>query len=261
MAEPSLKVIVHGSSGRMGREVIRAIGDVETAVVVGTVSRSGDAREGIPHSTELAPLLAAVEPDVIVDFTSRDAALPAARISLEHMVCFVTGTSGLTPDDQVEIDGLARVADVGAFIGPNFSLGAIVLQRLASLASKHFDSVDIVEKHHAGKADAPSGSALATARAMAEARAGLRFVRAEPVVTNLAGTHGGELGGATIHSVRLPGLMAHQEIIFGGSGETLTLRHDTIDRACYMPGVLLAINKVPRTVGLTYGLESFLGFD
>ncbi len=261
MADPSLKVVVHGSSGRMGREVIRAIGEDDTVVVVGAVSRSGDAQGEIPHSTELAPLLEAVEPDVVVDFTSREAALPAARVSLEHMACFVTGTSGLTLDDQVEIDGLARDADVGAFIGPNFSLGAVVLLRLAALASKHFDSVDIIEKHHSGKADAPSGSSLATARAMAEARAGLPFERTQPVVTNFEGTRGGEIGGATIHSVRLPGLMAHQEVIFGGPGETLTLRHDTIDRACYMPGVLLAINKVPGTVGLTYGLESFLGFD
>ena len=260
MAEP-LKVVVHGSSGRMGREVLRATGEDDGVVVVGTVSRSDAGSTGAPHSTELAPLLERTEPDVVVDFTSRDASLSAARASLAQMVCFVTGTSGLTPADQAEIDRLARAADVGAFIGPNFSLGGTVLVRLAALASRHFNFVDIIEKHHPEKSDAPSGSALATARAMEQAREGAPFDRAESQVTNLEGTRGGQLGGATIHSVRLPGLMAHQEVIFGGVGETLTLRHDTTDRASYIPGVLLAIKRVPGTVGLTYGLESFLELD
>ena len=198
---------------------------------------------------------------MVVDFSNREAALGAARDTLTRSACFVTGTSGLTPDDVTEIDGMARVAETGAFIGPNFSLGATVLLRLAAIASRHFESVEIIEKHHAGKADAPSGSALATARAMAEARGGSPFTRAEPPVTNLDGTRGGELGGATIHAVRLPGLMAHQEVVFGSPGETLTLRHDTIDRACYMPGVIAAIKGVAGAIGLVYGLESLLALE
>jgi 4-hydroxy-tetrahydrodipicolinate reductase len=260
MAEP-LKVIVHGSTGRMGREVVRAIGETDGISVVGTVSRSETGSDGVPHATTLTRLIEAVEPDIVVDFTSKNASIEAARVSLARSVCFVTGTSGLTTADHAEMDQLARVADVGAFIGPNFSLGATILLRMAALASRHFDSVEIIEKHHVAKVDAPSGSALATARAMATARNGTPFSRTDPTVTSLDGTRGGELAGAAIHSVRLPGLMAHQEVIFGGPGETLTLRHDTIDRACYMPGVILAIERVPRTVGLTYGLESFLGID
>ncbi len=261
MADSVLNVVVQGATGRMGREVIRAIGDAEGLHLSGTVSRTRASDTGVPHRIDLAEILEETKPDVVVDFTNRDAALLAAKTSLTKSACFVTGTSGLTPDDLTEIDRVARTAGLGAFVGPNFSLGATVLLRLATIASRHFDSAEIIERHHAGKIDAPSGSALATARAMSEARGGSPFIRAEPSVTNLDGTRGGEVAGATVHAVRLPGLMAHQEVIFGGLGETLTLRHDTIDRACYMPGVMLAVRRVVGTVGLTYGLESLLELD
>ena len=263
MADGPLRVVVHGATGRMGREVVRAVGDDDELSLAGMVSRSAPPVPvaGVPHGTDLGRLLDETGPGVVVDFSNRDAALAAARESLGRSAPFVTGTSGLTPEDAAEIDGMARAAGTGAFIGPNFSLGATVLLRLAAMASRHFESVEIIERHHAGKADAPSGSALATARAMAEARGGVPFAHAEPPVANLEGTRGGELGGVAIHAVRLPGLMAHQEVVFGGPGETLTLRHDTIDRACYMPGVMLAVKAVAGVTGLVQGLESLLGLE
>lgn len=263
MADP-VRVVVHGATGKMGREVLAALAEEADMVLVGAVGRSAtlaDTAEPIPHSQDLDALLADVQADVVIDFTSRDAALDAAKVCGARRVHFVTGTSGLSPDDVAEMGRQATEAGVGVFIGPNFSLGAVVLGHLAEQAAKHFDYAEILEMHHSGKADAPSGSALATARGLLDARDDRPFTHPNPSVESLPGTRGGELGGVGIHSIRMPGLMAHEQVIFGGAGETLTLRHDTINRACYMPGVMLAVRKVVDTVGLTYGLRVLLGLE
>jgi 4-hydroxy-tetrahydrodipicolinate reductase len=195
---------------------------------------------------------------VVVDFSMAEAAMNVARLAVQRKINLVIGTTGLSPDALSEMDRLARAHEVGIIVAPNFALGAVVMVHLAKVAARHFDYAEIMEMHHEQKLDAPSGTALSTARAMAEAR-GKPFVHPGTEKASLKGTRGGELEGISIHSVRLPGLMAHQEIIFGTSGQTLTIRHDTINRECYMPGVILAMKKVVELKGLTYGLEKILG--
>lgn len=265
----AVNIIVHGATGKMGREVMAAVAGEPDMKLAGAVARTEHAEQlslpngagSVPYTRNLDALLSNVHADVVIDFSSRSAALVAAQTCAAHRVHLVTGTSGLSPDDVSEMDRRAQEAGVGIMIGPNFSLGATLLAHLAERAAKHFDYVEIIERHHAGKADAPSGSALATARRLLDARDGKSFTHPEPHIESLPGTRGGDLGGVAIHSVRMPGLMAHEEIIFGGVGETLTLRHDTINRECYMPGVLLAARRVRGTVGLTYGLGALLGLD
>jgi 4-hydroxy-tetrahydrodipicolinate reductase len=167
----------------------------------------------------------------------------------------VIGTTGLTKEDLNEIDRLATAHKVGAVVAPNFALGAVLMIHLAKIAAKYLDYAEIIELHHHLKADAPSGTALATARAMAVAR-GKPFLQPTGKATE---SRGQQVEGATIHSVRLPGLMAHQEVILGGPGQTVSIRHDTINRECYMPGVMLAIKEVVKHRGLIYGLDTLLG--
>jgi len=183
--------------------------------------------------------------------------MPAVRLSAERGVNLVTGTSGLAADDIKEIDRLAKAKGVGVAVVPNFALGAVLMTHLAKIAGKYFDFAEIIELHHHLKADAPSGTALATARAMAKAK-GKPFSTPEGKAT--AG-RGEQVEGISIHSVRLPGLLAHQEVLLGGAGQTLKIRHDTIGRECYMPGVMLAIRGVVKRKGLVYGLETLLGLE
>lgn len=263
---PPIRVVVHGASGRMGREVLSALCKAPDLEPAGAVSRS--ATEGylslpdgsglIPYSADLEGLLPRVRPHVVVDFTVASAALQAARTAAGHRVHFVTGASGLPSETFEEMDRLARQAGVGMVAAPNFALGAVILMYLARMAAPYFDYAEIVELHHEAKLDAPSGTALATARAMAEAR-GRPFTQARTETVTLPHTRGGSERGIPIHSLRLPGLMAHQEVILGAPGQTLTLRHDTINRECYMPGVVLAIQKVGQVQGLVVGLEPLLG--
>lgn len=262
----AIEVVVHGALGRMGSEVLNTLCREEGLRAVGAVDLQAkgdlltlpDGSGDIPISTDLEAILLRCRPDVMVDFTVRDAAMPAVRVAAKRGVNLVIGTSGLSAEDIDEIKGLCQNSDIGAIIAPNFSLGALVMTHLARLAARYFDSAEIIEKHHDRKADAPSGTALATARFMAEAR-GRRFRYPALQKETLAGTRGGEIEGIAIHSVRLPGLLAHQEVIFGAPGQTLTIRHDSISRESFMPGVVMAIKEVVRAKGIIYGLESLLG--
>lgn len=249
-----IDVAVHGSTGRMGRVLLNAIDRADDLRLIATASRStaialnetgDDARL---HDTVEA-MLASERPDVVVDFSTRDAVLPLARGAARSGIDFVTGTSGLSPENLEELRAIAADHNIGVMVGPNFSLGAVALERVAREAGRHFDHAEIIEMHHAGKADAPSGSAMATARAMVEARDGRAFTNAQPRVVNVDDVRGGDVGGVAIHSVRMPGLMAHQQVLLGGPGETLTLRHDVIARESYMPGVLLAIREIRNRPG------------
>lgn len=262
----AISVVVHGAAGRMGTEVLDALcrdPELEAVGAVDVRAREGSLRlpDGsgeIPYSTELETILSRCQPDVMVDFTIRDSTMSAVRLATRHGVNLVIGTTGLSSEDIDEIDRLCTDRAVGAIIAPNFSLGAVLMLHLAKLAARYFDFAEIVERHHEKKVDAPSGTALATARAMLEAR-GKPF--AYPVVQteSLAGTRGGQTGGIGIHSVRLPGLMAHQEVVFGAPGQTLTIRHDVIGRESFMPGVVMAIKEVVKFKGVAYGLERTLG--
>ena len=261
-----IRVVVHGAAGRMGREVLNALCCDPELEAVGAVDLKAerdhlslpDGSGEIPFATELGAILSRSRPDVMVDFTVAEATMPAAQLAIKEGVNLVIGTTGLSPSDVDEIDRLCREGDVGAVVAPNFSLGAVLMIHLAKLAARYFDYAEVIEMHHEGKLDAPSGTALATARAMAEAR-GKPFHCPEPEKESLSGTRGGQIEGISVHSVRLPGLLAHQEVILGATGQTLTIRHDSISRESFMPGVIMAIKRVVNIKGLVYGLESLLG--
>jgi 4-hydroxy-tetrahydrodipicolinate reductase len=210
----------------------------------------------VPFSSDLSYILTKCRPEVLVDFTIAQATMPAVRIAARQGVNLVIGTTGLTADDINEIDRLTKTHGIGAVVAPNFALGAVLMVHLAKIAAKYFDYAEIIELHHHQKADAPSGTALATARAMAAAR-GKPFL--QPSKLGKTPSRGEEVEGVNIHSVRLPGLLAHQEVLLGGAGQTLSIRHDTISRECYMPGVIKAIKEVVRRKGLIYGLDNLLG--
>jgi 4-hydroxy-tetrahydrodipicolinate reductase len=265
MAEP-IRVVVSGARGRVGREVVRAVDGAPDLALVGGLSRAPDAtvdlgagRELRCHA-EIGALLQETQPQVLVDFTLPDAALPIARAALEQGVATIVGTSGLAAADVDALGGLAERAGVGVAVVPNFALGVALLVHFAKLASRYFEAAEIVELHHDGKIDAPSGTALATAEAMARAR-GEAFAADRTTKRTLDDVRGGAIEGVRIHSVRLPGLVAHQEVLFGGAGQVLTLRHDAMSREAYVPGVLLAIREIGQRRGLIYGLDSLLGLE
>jgi len=261
-----IKVVVHGALGRMGREVINAVCRDPQTEPVGAVDKKASAESlSLPDQSGFVPLFANLEdllklnqPDVLVDFSVAEAVLPLVRTAVKHRVNVVIGTTGLSVESLGEVNKLAMDNGTGVIIAPNFALGAVVMIHMAKIAAKYFDYAEIIEMHHEQKIDSPSGTAISTARAMQEAR-GKPFLYPEVQKESLGGSRGGELEGIALHSVRLPGLMAHQEIIFGTAGQTLTIRHDTINRECYMPGVIVAIKKVGEIKGLIYGLDSLLG--
>jgi len=261
-----IRVIVHGAAGRMGHEVLRALCSDAALEAVGAVDLKAD-RERLPlpdgsgevsFSSDLETILTQTSPHVMVDFTIRDATMPAVRLAAEHGVNLVIGTTGLSSEDIDQIERLSSQGNVGAVVAPNFSLGAVLMIHMAKLAARHFDYAEVIEKHHEAKADAPSGTALATAQAMVAAR-GKPFGYPVLKKESLAGTRGGQVEGVSVHSVRLPGFLAHQEVILGAPGQTLTISHDSISRESFMPGVVMAIKHVVKKKGLVYGLEKLLG--
>jgi 4-hydroxy-tetrahydrodipicolinate reductase len=261
-----IRVGVLGASGRMGQMVCRAVADDPDLALVAAIDPQGDGAPigrmiGHPEidvrvSAELDTLLQA-ETEVIVDFTNPDAVMDNVRWAIDHAINIVVGTTGLGPGDLEELndrlDHESRESNV--IVVPNFAIGAVLMQRFAQEAAKHFPAVEIIELHHDGKVDAPSGTALDTAMRMAKERESY----SGPDGESLAGTRGGDIEGIRIHSVRLPGLVAHQEVIFGGPGQTLSIRHDSMDRTSFMPGVLLAIKEIHGRPGLTVGLDVLLG--
>ena len=260
-----IKVVVHGAAGKMGQEVLRTLcldGELEA---VGAVDVKADRDRlalpdgsiEIPYSTELETIISHTQPGVMVDFTVHGASMPAIRVAANSGVNLVVGTTGFSPDDIEEIDRLCTEGNIGAVVAPNFSLGAVLMMHMARLASRYFDYAEVIEKHHEGKADAPSGTAIATAQSMVKAR-GRPFEYPPLKKESLPGTRGGQIEGIGIHSVRLPGFLAHQEVILGATGQTLTIKHDTISRESFMPGVVMAVKHVVNIKGLIYGLEGLL---
>jgi len=263
-----IRVVVHGALGRVGREVVNATCKDADLKLVGAVDAKADGNTlplpfgsgTVPLSRNLDSILTQTDPQVIVDFTVVEASLAMVKLAAKHKVNMVIGTTGFSPDNLEEIDRLAKANGVGAVVASNFALGAVLMIHLAKIAAKYFDNVEIIELHHDQKLDAPSGTAVSTARAISEAR-GRSFVHPEVQKETVVGARGAELQGVALHSVRLPGLMAHQEVIFGTSGQTLIIRHDTINRECYMPGVVMAVKKVVELKGLTIGLDRLLGLQ
>jgi 4-hydroxy-tetrahydrodipicolinate reductase len=261
-----IRVIVHGALGRMGQTLVGALCRQPDMKIVGAVDSKAtedyltlpDGSGRISLSPKLEPVLTEAKPEVIVDFTTAEAVMPAVRLAAKSGVNLVIGTTGLSAENIKEIESLAKAHKIGAVVAPNFALGAVLMMHLARIAGKHLDYAEIIEMHHEGKIDAPSGTALSTARAMAKAR-GKPF--STPEAGKKLASRGEQVEGVTIHSVRLPGLMAHQEVILGGEGQTLRIRHDQISREAFMPGVMLAIREAVKQKGLTYGLESLLGLE
>lgn len=261
-----IRVGVIGACGQMGQAVCQAVaesGDMRLAAAIDLtrVGQSigpiiGHPKLDVPITDELDRLLEA-EVEVAVDFTRPDVVMDDVRWCLEHAVNLVVGTTGITGEDLEEIGRMISGEDAGpnVIVAPNFALGAVLMQRFASIAVRFFPAVEIIELHHDGKADAPSGTALSTVRRLLEGR-GTSY--RGPDSETIEGVRGGDLEGVRVHSVRLPGLVAHQEIIFGGQGQTLTIRHDSVDRSSFMPGVLMAIRAVSTRPGLTVGLEPLL---
>jgi 4-hydroxy-tetrahydrodipicolinate reductase len=263
-----VRVGVLGATGRMGRatcEAVLAVPDLELAAVVGRATGVGrplrdlvpGAPEGMAVGEHLSDLLAA-EAEVVVDFSRPEATAAAVEGLLSEGVHLVSGTTGLPAEVMDDLANLAGKADHGnAVWAPNFALGAVLAMHFAAVAGRFYPAAEVIELHHQGKADAPSGTALRTARAIAAVRE--QVDGSVPGRELVAGVRGGEVDGVRVHSVRLPGLVAHQEVIFGGQGEVLTLRHDSLDRSSFMPGVLLAVREVAIRPGLTVGLEPLLG--
>jgi 4-hydroxy-tetrahydrodipicolinate reductase len=258
-----IKVLVHGAAGRVGQEVVKAVCQEPEMKLVGAVDVEATGEtltlpDGttVPFFKVLADIIESCEPDVMVDFTTAQASMPAVRIAAQHNVNLVIGTTGFSAAERDEMKKLAEANEIGIMAAPNFALGAVLMMHLAKIAGKFMDHAEIIELHHDKKLDAPSGTSLLTAKAMAEAR-GKAFL--PPSAGEPTTSRGEAIEGINIHSVRLPGLMAHQEVIFGAAGQTLSIRHDTINRECYMPGVILAIKAVVKQKGFIYGLDKLLG--
>jgi 4-hydroxy-tetrahydrodipicolinate reductase len=251
----------------MGREVSKAVCDDPELVLVAAVDTTncgenigpliGHPELSLEISEELDALTDA-EVDVAVDFTHPDAVLDNVDWCARHAIHIVVGTTGISQADLDRIRGLLEEEgnESNVFVAPNFAIGAVLMMRFAAQASRWMPSAEIIELHHDGKADAPSGTAMKTAEEIAKARPS--GGEAKPSKEVAAGARGGEVAGIHVHSVRLPGLVAHQEVILGGPGQSLSIRHDSYDRASFMPGVLLAIKNIAKRPGLTYGLENLL---
>ncbi|MCX6005277.1 MAG: 4-hydroxy-tetrahydrodipicolinate reductase [Chloroflexi bacterium] len=260
-----IKVIVNGVLGRMGQQAANAVAVEAGLELIGgaDIKATRDHlvtpanNKAVPLYPDIDSLIESCRPDVLVDFSVAEAAVASAKLALKNGIHIVVGTTGLSDADLKEIDELAKVNSKGAVVAANFAIGAIVLMYLAKIASKYFDNAEIIELHHDKKLDAPSGTALATARAMLKGKE-RPFICPPTEKETLKGTRGGQTEGISIHSVRLPGLVASQEVIFGALGQTLSLRHDTISRESFMPGVILAIKEVVKRQGLVYGLDTLL---
>lgn len=245
------KVGVVGARGRMGRAVVRTVGEAPDLEVAAEVDQ-GD------------PLDALAGCDTVVDFTHPGVVMENLRWCVGHDLDVVVGTSGFGADRLEEVRGwLARHPGVRLLVVPNFSVGAVLMMRFAAQAARFFPSVEVIELHHPNKADAPSGTALRTASMIGDARAAAGLgAPPDATVSALPGARGTTVGEVHVHSVRLAGLVAHQEVLFGGTGETLTIRHDSLDLASFMPGVLLAVRNLGSLPpGLTVGLEALLGLE
>lgn len=260
-----VRVVINGALGRMGQEVAKAVVREPGLKAVGAVEKEvtqqylplAETLELVPFSSDLASLLKRCNADVVVDFTNAEASITAARIAINQRVNMVIGTSGLSDHDLREIEQLCQANGVGVVVAPDFSLGAALLMHLSRLAARFFDRAEIIDMHHDKEIGVPSATAVATARAMSQAR-GKPFVCPEAEEETLSGARGARIDGIGIHSLRLPGFGAGHEIIFGGAGETLSLHHNATSRECYLPGVILAIKAVTKRKGLTFGLDALV---
>lgn len=266
MAE-RIRVIVTGALGKMGLETAQAIINDKDLELVGTVDVRGKneplstfipaANSDILVNNDLDLVIEKTRPDVMVDFTNPQAVFNNAKTALKNRITCVIGTTGLNEVEIKELEKMALDNGVGIAIIPNFAIGAVLMMKFAKEAAKYFPDVEIIELHHDQKLDAPSGTAIKTAEMINENRKSYtpRNIRE---YEKIAGSRGGDVGQVRIHSVRLPGFVAHQEVIFGGVGQSLTIRHDSFDRKGFMPGVIMVIKQMVERKGLIYGMENLI---
>lgn len=264
----TIKVVIAGARGKMGAEAVKMVTATAAFSLVGVIDVENDGKtlhevdvrfSGVhcPIYTDAGKCLAETEPDCLIDFTVANAGYTHARLALEQGVRPVVGTTGFSGEQLQELEELANEKGIGCIIAPNFALGAVLMMKFSQMAAKYFPDVEIIEMHHDEKRDAPSGTAVKTAEMIADVRPAKKQGHPDEW-EKIPGSRGGDYTGMRIHSVRLPGLVAHQEVIFGSKGETLTIRHDSYDRSSFMTGLKLSIEAVMKLDGFVYGLENIL---
>lgn len=263
-----IKVLVVGACGKMGAEVVKSVLKQDNMQLVGAVDILNEGLDigslvinkeiGIKIQTNLETAIKLTQPDVAIDFTQPSAIFNNAKIFINNRVKPVIGTTGLSDDQVAELKKLSTEKSVSTLIAPNFTIGAVLMMMFAKKAAKYFDNAEIIELHHNQKKDAPSGTAVKTAQLMAQEKE--TFAKGNCAETELIeGSRGGKsYSDIHIHSVRMPGYIASQEVLFGAAGQIMTIRHDSMDRECYMSGVMLAVNHVFNNDGFVYGLDNIL---
>ena len=263
-----IKVLVIGACGKMGREVVNAIYNDEETQIVGAVDLVNEGMDigsivlnkeiGIKIESDLEKAIDLTKPDVAIDFTQPSVIFNNAKTLINKGVKPVIGTTGLKDEQIEELKELSAKKNVSVLIAPNFTIGAVLMMMFSKMAAKYFDNAEIIELHHNQKKDAPSGTAVKTAKMMAETNSD--FTTGNCAETELIeGSRGGtSYANIHIHSVRMPGYIASQEVLFGSKGQVMSIRHDSMDRTCYMSGVLLAVKHVVNNSGFIYGLENIL---
>lgn len=244
-----IKVAVLGAKGRMGGEVVNAVNGSSDMTLVAQLDLGDSLDQLVSAGT-----------DVVVDFTTPDSVMGNLEFLITHGINVVVGTTGFDENRLKKVESLlASNPNVGVLIAPNFGLGAVLMMEFSKKAARYFESAEIIELHHPTKVDAPSGTSTRTAELISQARVAAGSApMPDATKVGLDGARGAMVGDVPIHSVRLRGLIAHQEVLFGGPGETLSIRHDSLDRASFMPGVLIGVREIGKHPGLTYGLEGFL---
>lgn len=267
MSPQTIKVAITGACGKMGQEAVRMVTSTPHFELVAVIDRQDDGKllseiDGMPNVdvkmyVDLHKAFSEHDCDVLIDLTNPKVGRNHMEIAFEHGVRPVVGTTGFTDQDLEELSQIAEEKGLGAVIAPNFAIGAILMMKFSQMAARYLPDVEIIEMHHDRKLDAPSGTAIKTAQMIAKVREPKQQGH-EDEKEELQGARGVDFEGMRIHSVRLPGLVAHQEVLFGGIGQTLTIRHDSIDRTSFMPGIRLAVETVIKLDQLVYGLENII---
>ncbi|AOV08051.1 4-hydroxy-tetrahydrodipicolinate reductase [Sporosarcina ureilytica] len=264
----TIKIVLAGARGRMGSAAIEAINKIEDMEIVAALdykndglflheNKVHDTEIGIPIFTSFDRLIKHVQPDVLLDLTTPDVVYENMYNAIKNGIRPVVGTSGLSFDEIEKLTEFANEKEIGGIIAPNFSIGAVLMMKFSAMAARYLGDIEIIESHHNQKVDAPSGTAMKTAEMIMNVREA-HIQGHEEEKEHVKGARGADIEGMKIHSIRLPGLLAHQEVLLGAEGELLTLRHDSFNRSCFMPGVLMAIRNVLVRKDLVYGLENIL---
>jgi len=263
----NVKIVIAGPRGRMGREAVQLVLDTENYELAAVVDRKHEGMklgeiDGFPQCeapvyTDFEKCLQEIEPDVLIDLTTPEVGMFHTKTALKYKVRPVVGTTGFSKDDLSELERMCTEQETGCIIAPNFAVGAVLMMKFSQMAARYFSDVEIIELHHDQKLDAPSGTAVKTAQMIAEVRE-TKIQGHKDEKETIKGARGADYDGMHIHSVRLPGLIAHQQVMFGAEGQTLTIRHDSYNRSSFMSGVKLAVDTVMKMDSFVYGLENII---